>query len=131
MLINCAQRNGKKAETQENKIMEGEEDDKSSTTSRETSSGRSSETEESSKESEPEKVPKKGLFWRPKTNLTKSNDPTDETAIDVAKESGIKPASKTTPLRRRSFVLHRLNGAVQAMLRTKSSYYFFTFSIFI
>ena len=58
-LPNRAQRNGTNAETQENEIMEGEEDDKSSATSRETSPVRSSETEESSKESEPEKVPKK------------------------------------------------------------------------
>ena len=70
MLPNRAQRNGKKPKIQENEIMEGEEDDKSSTTSRETSPVRSSMTEESSKESEPEKVPNKGIFWRPKTNLT-------------------------------------------------------------
>ena len=69
--------------------MEGEKDDKSSATSRETSPVRSSETEESSKESEPEKAPKKGIFWRLKTNLAKSNDPTDATEIEVAEESGI------------------------------------------
>ena len=98
-LPNRAQRNGTNAETQENEIMEGEEDDKSSATSRETSPVRSSETEESSKESEPEKVPKKGIFWRPKTNLAKSKEPTDATAIDAAEESGIKPALKTVPNR--------------------------------
>ena len=93
------QRNGKKAKSKEGKILEGEGDDKSSTKSRETSPVRSSGTEESSKAGEPEKIPQKGIFWRPKTNLTKSIEPTDASAIEVVEESGIEQAQKTATKR--------------------------------
>ena len=91
MSPNLTQRYGKEAKPKERKIVQG--DDNSSTTSRETSLVRSSETERD-EESEPEKVPLKGIFWRPMTNLIKSNEPPMQSQSKLPKSQGQNQSRK-------------------------------------